>query len=41
MSVTATSYRNPAALPAAAVLVVGASATGVQLADELARAAAT
>jgi putative flavoprotein involved in K+ transport len=37
MSVTATSYRNPSALPGGAVLVVGASATGVQLADELAR----
>ena len=31
-------YRNPDALPAGGVLVVGASATGVQLADELARA---
>jgi putative flavoprotein involved in K+ transport len=28
-------YRNPAGLPAGGVLVVGASATGVQLADEL------
>jgi len=28
-------YRNPASLPAGAVLVVGASASGVQLADEL------
>ena len=31
-------YRNPGSLPAGAVLVVGASATGVQLADELAHA---
>jgi putative flavoprotein involved in K+ transport len=31
-------YRNPATLPDGGVLVVGASATGVQLADELARA---
>jgi putative flavoprotein involved in K+ transport len=30
-------YHNPAALPAGGVLVVGASATGVQLADEIAR----
>jgi putative flavoprotein involved in K+ transport len=30
-------YRNPAQLPAGGVLVVGASATGVQLAAELAR----
>jgi putative flavoprotein involved in K+ transport len=30
-------YRNPDALPDGGVLVVGASATGVQLADELAR----
>src|SRR4051812_16172637 len=35
---TAHSYRNPAQLPAGGVLVVGASASGVQLADELARA---
>ena len=28
-------YRNPGSLPSGAVLVVGASATGVQLADEL------
>jgi putative flavoprotein involved in K+ transport len=34
---TATDYRNPAQLPDGAVLVVGASASGVQLADELAR----
>jgi putative flavoprotein involved in K+ transport len=31
-------YRNPDQLPEGGVLVVGASATGVQLADELARA---
>jgi putative flavoprotein involved in K+ transport len=31
-------YRNPAALPEGGVLIVGASATGAQLADELARA---
>jgi putative flavoprotein involved in K+ transport len=31
-------YRNPAALPAGGVLVVGSSASGVQIADELARA---
>jgi putative flavoprotein involved in K+ transport len=37
-SVTPSAYRNPDSLPAGAVLVVGASATGVQLADELARA---
>ena len=30
-------YRNPAQLPAGGVLVVGASATGVQLADEIHR----
>jgi putative flavoprotein involved in K+ transport len=35
---TATDYRNAAQLPDGAVLVVGASASGVQLADELARA---
>src|SRR4051812_22658268 len=35
---TAASYRNPAALPDGRVLVVGASASGVQLADELAAA---
>ena len=33
-----TSYRNPADVPEGGVLVVGASATGVQLADELHRA---
>ena len=31
-------YRNPASLPDGGVLVVGASASGVQIADELARA---
>jgi putative flavoprotein involved in K+ transport len=38
IQVTPDSYRNPAALPPGGVLVVGASATGSQLADELARA---
>ncbi|WP_136706545.1 NAD(P)-binding domain-containing protein [Agromyces sp. H66] len=37
-SITPDRYRNPASLPAGGVLVVGASATGVQLADELRRA---
>ena len=36
VQLTAASYRNPAGLPDGAALVVGASATGVQLADELA-----
>lgn len=36
--VTSQRYRNPAQLPAGGVLVVGASASGVQIADELARA---
>ncbi len=36
--VSPATYRNPGSLPAGNVLVVGASATGVQLADELARA---
>jgi len=36
-SVTPAGYRNPGQLPAGGVLVVGASASGVQLADELAR----
>jgi putative flavoprotein involved in K+ transport len=36
--VTPDEYRNPAALPSGGVLVVGASATGVQIADELAAA---
>ena len=38
VQVTTSSYRNPDDLPDGRVLVVGASATGVQLADELARA---
>ncbi|MEQ6292137.1 flavin-containing monooxygenase [Vogesella sp. GCM10023246] len=33
-----TQYRNPAQLPAGAVLVVGAGSSGVQIADELQRA---
>src|SRR5690242_3811826 len=37
-SLTPAGYRNPGELPAGGVLVVGASASGVQLADELARA---
>jgi putative flavoprotein involved in K+ transport len=36
--VTAAQYRNPAQLPPGGVLVVGASSSGVQIADELARA---
>jgi putative flavoprotein involved in K+ transport len=36
--VTALDYRNPRQLPDGGVLVVGAAATGVQLADELQRA---
>jgi putative flavoprotein involved in K+ transport len=35
MQVTPFEYRNPAQLPDGGVLVVGASATGVQLADEI------
>ena len=35
---TASSYRNPDTLPPGGVLVVGASASGVQIADELRRA---
>jgi putative flavoprotein involved in K+ transport len=35
---TPSTYRNPDQLPKGSVLVVGASASGVQLADELARA---
>lgn len=35
---TANQYRNPAALPAGGVLVVGASSSGAQIADELSRA---
>ncbi|HEX6249417.1 MAG TPA: NAD(P)/FAD-dependent oxidoreductase [Nocardioidaceae bacterium] len=34
---TASRYRNPAGLPDGGVLVVGASSSGVQIADELAR----
>ncbi|HEU4514851.1 MAG TPA: NAD(P)/FAD-dependent oxidoreductase [Nocardioidaceae bacterium] len=34
---SASSYRNPSSLPDGGVLVVGASASGVQIADELAR----
>lgn len=37
-SVTAQAYRNPGSLPDGGVLVVGGSATGIQLADELRRA---
>jgi putative flavoprotein involved in K+ transport len=37
LSVTALDYRNPNHLPDGKVLVVGASATGVQLADEIRR----
>lgn len=36
-SITAFDYHNPAQLPPGGVLVVGASATGVQLADEIQR----
>ena len=36
--VVPSTYRNPDSVPEGGVLVVGASATGVQLADELARA---
>jgi putative flavoprotein involved in K+ transport len=36
--VPATQYRNPDSVPSGGVLIVGASATGVQLADELVRA---
>jgi putative flavoprotein involved in K+ transport len=35
---TTTAYRNPTSLPDGGVLVVGASASGVQIADELRRA---
>src|SRR5262249_31203423 len=34
---TASEYRNPAMLPQGGVLTVGASATGVQIADEIRR----
>lgn len=37
-AVTASRYRNPAQLPAGGVLVVGASSSGLQIAEELARA---
>ncbi len=37
-SITANEYRNPDSLPEGGVLVVGASATGVQIAHELQRA---
>ena len=36
-SVTRLDYRNPGGLPEGGVLVVGASASGIQLADELHR----
>jgi len=35
--ITPTAYRNPAALPDGGVLVIGASASGVQLAEEIQR----
>lgn len=35
--VASSTYRNPRALPAGGVLVVGASSSGVQIADEIAR----
>lgn len=35
---TPSAYRNPGALPAGGVLVVGAAASGLQIADEVARA---
>ena len=35
VQIVPTQYRNPAQLPAGGVLVVGASATGIQLADEI------
>jgi putative flavoprotein involved in K+ transport len=35
VQVSATAYRNPASLPPGGVLIVGASASGVQLADQL------
>ncbi len=37
VQVVPTGYRNPGALPAGGVLVVGASSTGIQLASEIAR----
>jgi putative flavoprotein involved in K+ transport len=36
-SITALDYRNPSQLPEGGVMIVGASATGVQLADEIHR----
>ena len=36
--IAAQQYRNPAQLPSGGVLIVGASSSGVQIADELARA---
>jgi len=36
-TVTAANYRNPGQIPDGGVLVVGASASGIQIADELAR----
>ncbi|MFC5386367.1 flavin-containing monooxygenase [Aquamicrobium segne] len=38
LQIHSNSYRNPAALPEGAILVVGAGSSGVQIADELARA---
>lgn len=38
MQIHSSEYRNPAQLPAGAVLVVGAGSSGVQIADELQRA---
>jgi len=38
---TSSGYRNPDVLPAGGVLVVGASSSGVQIADELARSGRT
>ncbi len=38
MQVPTSAYRNPAQLPSGGVLVVGASASGLQVADELCRA---
>ena len=38
VELTAADYRNPGSVPDGGVLVVGASASGVQIADELARA---
>lgn len=38
LQIHSTAYRNPGALPAGAVLVVGAGSSGAQIADELLRA---